>query len=84
MAFVFPTSLSSSVSLQGPNARRLYSDLMRNYYSMVRPVVNDSDSISVDFGVTLRQIMDVVCKPLTLHTFLPSDCDVQASEFEAF
>lgn len=52
--------MPSAVSLQGPNAKRLYKDLMTGYYPGVRPVANDSESISVKFGVTLRQIIDVV------------------------
>lgn len=45
---------------------------MRSYNSMVRPVANDSESISVKFGVTLRQIIDVVREPST--PFVLRDC----------
>lgn len=38
---------------------------MAGYNSMVRPVANESESISVKFGVTLRQIIDVVREPST-------------------
>lgn len=61
--FLFPFPLPSAVSLQGPYAKRLYRNLMSDYNPMVRPVVNDSDNISVQFSVTLRQIIDVVCEP---------------------
>lgn len=50
------------VSHQGPNQRRLYSDLMNGYNPLVRPVQNDSQSLIVSFGLTLMQIMDVVRK----------------------
>lgn len=46
---------------------------MKNYHHMVRPVANDSDSLTVEFGVTLNQIVDVVRKPSALNTFLLSD-----------
>lgn len=52
----------SVVSHQGPNQRRLYSDLMNGYNPLVRPVQNDSQSLIVSFGLTLMQIMDVVRK----------------------
>lgn len=52
--------LSSIVSHQGPNQRRLYNDLMRDYNPLVRPVSNDSQSLTVYFGLSIMQIMDVV------------------------
>lgn len=58
-----PTSLTSAVSLQGPNTKRLYNDLMTGYNTMVRPVANDSENLTVKFGVTLRQIIDLVREP---------------------
>ncbi|CAG6012406.1 unnamed protein product, partial [Menidia menidia] len=47
------------VSFQGPNQRRLYNDLMRAYNPLERPVYNDSQSLTVHFGLSLMQIMDV-------------------------
>ncbi|XP_075874799.1 neuronal acetylcholine receptor subunit alpha-7-like isoform X4 [Nelusetta ayraudi] len=41
---------------------------MAGYNSMVRPVANESESISVKFGVTLRQIIDVDEKNQILTT----------------
>lgn len=55
-------SLSSLVSHQGANQRRLYSDLMTGYNPLERPVANDSHSLTVHFGFSLMQIMDVVCE----------------------
>lgn len=65
--------VSSAVSLQGPNAGRLYNDLMRDYNRLLRPVANDSDNITVEFGVTFNQIIDVVREPSPLPTFSPID-----------
>lgn len=52
----------SVVSLQGPNQRRLYNDLLANYNPLVRPVTNDSQVLTVQLGMSLMQIMDVVRK----------------------
>lgn len=62
-------SLSSVDSLQGENQRRLYKDLMTDYNPLVRPVSNDSQTLTVHFGFSLMQIMDVVRK-LWLSTHL--------------
>lgn len=75
--FFPPTSVPSAVSLQGPNAKRLYKDLMTSYNPMVRPVANDSESISVKFGVTLRQIIDVVREPSTPFYWVTVCCTSQ-------
>lgn len=48
------------VSVQGPNQRRLYNDLMKGYNILERPVQNDSQTLTVEFGLSLMQIMDVV------------------------
>lgn len=58
--------LVSVVSHQGPSQRKLYNDLMSRYNPLERPVFNDSQSLSVYFGLSLMQIMDVVSK--LLHT----------------
>lgn len=47
-------------SLQGANKHRLYYSLMRDYNRLFRPVINDSHSLTVQFGVSLMQIIDVV------------------------
>ncbi|KAL4622741.1 neuronal acetylcholine receptor subunit alpha-7-like [Arapaima gigas] len=52
-------SSSTSVSLQGTHQRRLYKDLLMNYNPLERPVFNDSDSLTVHFRLSLKQIMDL-------------------------
>ncbi|XP_061133216.1 neuronal acetylcholine receptor subunit alpha-7-like [Syngnathus typhle] len=47
------------VSIQGPNERRLFEDLLREYNVLERPIFNESQTLNVDVGITLRQIMDV-------------------------
>lgn len=39
---------------------RLYNDLMRQYSPLERPVANFSDKLTVTFGMSLQQIVDVV------------------------
>lgn len=68
--FAFHNHLSSAVSLQGANQRRLYSDLMKGYNPLVRPVANDSESLTVQFGLSLMQIIDVVRKVTLQHLFI--------------
>uniref|UniRef100_A0A3Q4AFR4 Uncharacterized protein n=1 Tax=Mola mola TaxID=94237 RepID=A0A3Q4AFR4_MOLML len=66
--FTLPVPLSSAVSLQGANQRRLYKDLMSGYNPLERPVVNDSQTLTVHFGLILMQIMDVDEKNQVLTT----------------
>uniref|UniRef100_A0A3Q0SLC7 Neuronal acetylcholine receptor subunit alpha-7 n=1 Tax=Amphilophus citrinellus TaxID=61819 RepID=A0A3Q0SLC7_AMPCI len=61
-------SLFSVVSHQGPSQRRLYRDLMNGYNPLERPVQNDSQSLTVSFGLSLMQIMDVDEKNQVLTT----------------
>uniref|UniRef100_A0A8D3CKD4 Neuronal acetylcholine receptor subunit alpha-7 n=1 Tax=Scophthalmus maximus TaxID=52904 RepID=A0A8D3CKD4_SCOMX len=55
-------------SLQGVYQRRLYTELMRNYNPLERPVHNDSHSLTVHFSFSLLQIMDVDEKNQVLTT----------------
>lgn len=68
--FTVQVSPSSIVSLQGKHQRRLYRDLMTDYNPLERPVFNDSQSLTVHFGFSLMQIMDVVCKVYTLKKLI--------------
>ncbi|XP_008302876.1 neuronal acetylcholine receptor subunit alpha-7 [Stegastes partitus] len=68
LLFVAAAACTVKVSHQGPNQRRLYKDLMTNYNPLERPVANDSQTLTVNFGLTLRQIMDVDEKNQVLTT----------------
>ncbi|RWS18022.1 nicotinic acetylcholine receptor alpha2 subunit-like protein [Dinothrombium tinctorium] len=46
-------------SQASPDAKRLYDDLMSDYNRAVRPVVNNTDTITVKFGLKLTQIIDL-------------------------
>lgn len=45
-----------------PDAKRLYDDLMSSYNRLIRPVVNNSDTLTVKLGLKLSQLIDVVSK----------------------
>ncbi|KAM9366746.1 neuronal acetylcholine receptor subunit alpha-7-like [Symphorus nematophorus] len=68
LLFLAVTACRVEVSLQGPNQRRLYKDLMTNYNPLERPVSNDSENVTVHFSLTLMQIMDVDEKNQVLTT----------------
>lgn len=42
------------------DAERLYDDLINGYNSLVRPVGNNSDRLTVKMGLKLSQLIDVV------------------------
>ncbi|KAG8199970.1 hypothetical protein JTE90_006214 [Oedothorax gibbosus] len=42
-----------------PDAKRLYDDLMSGYNRLIRPVVNNSDTLTVKLGLKLSQLIDV-------------------------
>ena len=44
----------------GRHEKKLLRDLMVDYDNLERPVVNESSSLVVTFGITLQQIIDVV------------------------
>lgn len=47
-------------SHQGPHEKRLLNTLLGNYNTLERPVSNETEALSVRFGLTLQQIIDVV------------------------
>lgn len=53
-------------SHQGLHEKRLLNNLLGNYNTLERPVSNESDALTVRFGLTLQQIIDVVS---VIHSF---------------
>ena len=64
-----------------PHAKRLYDDLLSNYNRLIRPVNNDSDTLTVKLGLKLSQLIDVVslasenfmsflCSPLIFDSYV--------------
>jgi nicotinic acetylcholine receptor len=43
-----------------PDAKRLYDDLLSNYNRLIRPVMNNTDTILVKLGLRLSQLIDLV------------------------
>ncbi|XP_061595526.1 neuronal acetylcholine receptor subunit alpha-7a [Cololabis saira] len=68
LLFVAAAACTLTVSHQGSSQRRLYSDLMNTYNPLERPVSNDSQSLTVNFSLSLMQIMDVDEKNQVLTT----------------
>lgn len=48
-----------TVCFAGHNEKRLLHDLLDQYNTLERPVVNESDPLQISFGLTLMQIIDV-------------------------
>lgn len=44
------------------DTKRLYDDLINGYNSLIRPVGNNSDRLTVKMGLRLSQLIDVVSK----------------------
>jgi len=51
-----------------PHAKRLYDDLLSNYNRLIRPVNNDSDTLTVKLGLKLSQLIDVDLKNQVMTT----------------
>ena len=49
-----------SVSEASCSEKQLLNDLFKDYDKDMRPVLNDSDTVTVTIGLSLHQIMDVV------------------------
>ena len=56
---LLPTLLVA-VHAGNPDAKRLYDDLLSNYNKIVRPVVNNSDVLTVRIKLKLSQLIDLV------------------------
>jgi hypothetical protein len=49
-----------SVCISNPHAKRLYDDLLHNYNRLIRPVQNFTETLTVNLGLKLSQLIDVV------------------------
>lgn len=59
--FVLLASTSSAVEHieANPDAKRLYDDLLSNYNRLIRPVVNNTETLTVYLGLKITQIIEV-------------------------
>lgn len=53
-----------------PDAKRLYDDLLSNYNRLIRPVVNNSETLTVWLGLKLSQLIEVNLKNQVMTTNL--------------
>lgn len=53
-----------------PDAKRLYDDLLSNYNRLIRPVVNNSETLTVWLGIKLSQLIEVNLKNQVMTTNL--------------
>jgi hypothetical protein len=44
----------------GVDQKRLLAELFRNYNPLERPSLNDSQSLKVELGISIQQIVEVV------------------------
>ena len=49
-----------SATVGNPHAKRLYDDLLSNYNRLIRPVPNNTGTLTVRLGLKLSQLIDVV------------------------
>jgi len=51
-----------SLSQSNPDAKILYNDLLKlsGYNKLIRPVVNNTDILTVKVGLKLSQLIDIV------------------------
>ncbi|KAM9410279.1 neuronal acetylcholine receptor subunit alpha-7-like [Pholidichthys leucotaenia] len=84
LLFVALTACMVKVSHQGPVQHRLYQDLLKTYSSLVRPVNNDTQNVTVTLGLSLMQIMDVDEKKqvLTTNMWLQMNWDDQYLQWD--
>ena len=61
-------TISSRISVVDcSDAKKLYDDLLANYNSLVRPVMNSTDKLNVKMLLKLSQLIDVVSSSLFFY-----------------
>lgn len=68
-------------SVQGPNQRRLFRDLLHGYNRPDRPVVNNSHTLLVELNLSLMQIIDLVRRQHVATLWAGSTCLTLAQLF---
>lgn len=64
-SFTDPTSFEAN-----PSTKRLYDDLLANYNRLIRPVVNNSETLTVWLGLKVSQLIEVNLKNQVMTTNL--------------
>lgn len=65
--FVGAVGLKAATYEANPDAKRLYDDLLSNYNRLIRPVSNNTDTLTVWLGLKLSQLIEVV-SAIRTHT----------------
>ena len=63
-------NVSIAVSFTSDYEKQLIDHIFEDYNSAVRPVINDSDAVEVKLGLTISQIIDVVCSSSKTRFFI--------------
>lgn len=50
----------SKVYEANPDTKRLYDDLLSNYNRLIRPVINNTETLTVWLGLKLSQLIEMV------------------------
>lgn len=73
IVFIALSALSTQRVQCNPDAKRLYDDLMSSYNSLIRPVDNFSEVLTIKMSLKLSQLIDVVSLFISLQAFVLSN-----------
>jgi nicotinic acetylcholine receptor len=59
---------NSPVCISNPHAKRLYDDLLHDYNRLIRPVQNFTETLTVNLGLKLSQLIEVNLKDQVMTT----------------
>jgi len=61
---IFLHFLGNRVFEANPDTKRLYDDLLSNYNRLIRPVVNNTETLTVWLGLKLSQLIEMVYRSI--------------------
>lgn len=72
--FVF--SLALAVSRGHLASKRLYEDLLSDYNRLIRPVLNNNDTVYVNLSLKLTQLLEINMKQQVMSTNVSTNCNI--------
>nr|AKV94623.1 nicotinic acetylcholine receptor alpha8 variant A [Periplaneta americana] len=69
-SFLTITTGKTTTYEANPDAKRLYDDLLSNYNRLIRPVINNTETLTVWLGLKLSQLIEVNLKNQVMTTNL--------------
>ena len=82
MLRAFLLIIAAGFCLGNPDAKRLYDDLLSNYNRLIRPVLNNTDTIVVKLGLRLSQLIDLVSENFFyLNSIMENEIELVAFRF---